>query len=69
VQVRIGLKSNKDPAITQKLMGHASSTTLEYYDQVTEGDRAAAVDALLKESDVRLTSEGNFEQNRGLDQF
>ena len=62
-------KVNKDPAITQKLAGHADlATTLKYYDQVTEEDRAetaAAIDKLLKQTDARLTPSGNFGENRG----
>ena len=49
-------KVNRNPAITQKLAGNAVlATTLQYYDQVTERDRAeaAAIDKLLKKSDAK----------------
>lgn len=45
---------NRDPSVTQKLMGHSSiATTMKYYDQVTDEDRAraaAAIDSLMAEA-------------------
>lgn len=47
---------NTDPALTQKLMGHASvSTTLKFYDKVTDDDRkraAMALGALVMKKEV-----------------
>jgi len=46
---------NRDPSVTQRLMGHSSIvTTMKYYDQVTTEDRvkaAAAIDALLAQTE------------------
>jgi integrase len=57
-------KVNKDPAVTQKLMGHKDiKTTMEFYDQVTaeaRAEAAAAIGKLLQETDARLTPDGDF---------
>jgi integrase len=68
--------SNRDPAVTQKLMGHSSVvTTLKHYTTVTDEDRAKAaekIEALLvnaKKVYVLSTSEPNLDKNTGSDQF
>jgi integrase len=56
-----------NPKVTQRLAGHADlKTTMQYYCQVTENERAQAalaIDNLLKKTDVKVTYGGDLEQN------
>jgi integrase len=62
---------NRDPKVTQRLMGHKTiTTTLEYYDQVTPDDLAMAAQKIEKllnpepeKTDQKLTISGDIEQN------
>ena len=54
-----------NPKVTQRLAGHADlKTTMQYYCQVTDSERAEAalaIDNLLKKTDVKLTYGSDFE--------
>ncbi|MGD8500655.1 MAG: site-specific integrase [Phycisphaerales bacterium] len=56
-----------NPKVTQRLAGHADlKTTMQYYCQVTESEKAQAalaIDNLLKKTDVKVTYGGDREQN------
>lgn len=53
-----------NPKVTQRLAGHADlKTTMQYYCQVTENERAQAalaIDNLLKKTDVKVTYGGDL---------
>ena len=54
-----------NPKVTERLAGHADlKTTMQYYCQVTESERAQAalaIDNLLKKTDVKVTYGGDLE--------